>query len=55
MDTDINKEFVFRYLAGHSSALQKRMFVEWVRDEAHEEQFYRWLAEWDPNTPSTPT
>jgi transmembrane sensor len=47
MNVGINKEFVFSYLSGKSTALQKQMIDEWMKDPAHEELFYKWLVEYE--------
>lgn len=47
MNERINKQRLFDYLAGKSTALEKKQIDEWSREPAHEEQFYRWLDEWE--------
>ena len=51
MNATINKEFIFNYLAGKSTALQKQWVDEWVKDPAHEELFYQWLVEYEYQQP----
>lgn len=51
MNAEINKEFVFNYLSGKSTALQKQLIDEWVKDAPHEELFYRWLVEYEYQQP----
>ncbi len=51
MNAEINKEFIFNYLSGKTSALQKQMVDEWVKDPAHEELFYKWLVEYEYRHP----
>ena len=51
MNAVINKEFIFSYLAGKSTALQKQWVDEWVKDPAHEELFYQWLVEYEYQQP----
>ncbi len=51
MYAEINREFIFTYLSGKSSALQKQMVDEWVKDTAHEELFYKWLVEFEIQNP----
>lgn len=51
MNAGINKEFIFSYLAGKSSALQKQMVDEWVKEPANEELFYKWLVEYEYQHP----
>ncbi|GAB3641609.1 FecR family protein [Spirosoma arcticum] len=47
MNEHINKQRIFDYLAGKATALEKKQIDEWSRESAHEEQFYRWLDEWE--------
>jgi transmembrane sensor len=51
MSAEITKEFIFKYLSGQSSALQKQMIDEWVKDPDHEELFYKWLVEFEYQNP----
>ena len=51
MNAEINKEFVFSYLSGKTSALQKQMIDEWVKIPANEELFYKWLVEYEYQHP----
>ena len=51
MNAEINKEFVFNYLSGKSTALQKQLIDEWVKNAAHEELFYQWLVEYEYQQP----
>ncbi|MPR32074.1 FecR family protein [Salmonirosea aquatica] len=51
MNAVINKEFIFTYLSGKSTALQKQWVDEWVKDPAHEELFYQWLVEYEYQQP----
>lgn len=51
MNAEINKEFIFNYLLGKSTALQKQLIDEWVKDAAHEELFYQWLVEYEYQQP----
>jgi transmembrane sensor len=51
MNATINKAFIFNYLAGKSTALQKQWVDEWVKDPAHEELFYQWLVEYEYQQP----
>jgi ferric-dicitrate binding protein FerR (iron transport regulator) len=47
MNPSITKDLLFAYFAGHASALQKRMIDAWATEPEAEEQFYRWLDEWE--------
>lgn len=51
MNAEINKEFIFSYLSGKTSALQKQMIDEWVKDSVNEELFYKWLVEYEYQHP----
>ncbi|MCU0341678.1 MAG: FecR domain-containing protein, partial [Spirosomaceae bacterium] len=51
MNSGINKNFIFNYLSGKASALQKQMIDEWVKEPANEELFYQWLAEYEYQSP----
>ena len=51
MNAEINKEFIFSYLSGKTSALQKQMIDEWVKNPANEELFYKWLVEYEYQHP----
>jgi len=51
MNAEINKAFVFNYLSGKSTALQKQLIDEWVKNAAHEELFYQWLVEYEYQQP----
>lgn len=51
MNAEINKEFIFGYLSGKTSALQKQMVDEWVKKPANEALFYQWLVEYEYQHP----
>jgi ferric-dicitrate binding protein FerR (iron transport regulator) len=51
MNATINKDFIFNYLAGKSTALQKQLVDEWVKNPNHEELFYQWLVEYEYQQP----
>lgn len=51
MEAEINKEFVFNYLAGRSSALQKQLLDAWVLNPANEELFCQWVLDWETQQP----
>ena len=51
MNAEINKEFIFSYLSGNSSALQKQVIDEWVKNPTNEELFYKWLVEYEYQHP----
>lgn len=51
MEAEINKEFVFNYLAGRSSALQKQLLDAWVLNPANEELFCQWVIDWETQQP----
>ena len=51
MNATINKELIHNYLSGNSSALQKQMIDEWVKNSTNEELFYKWLVEYEYQHP----
>ncbi|GHB88196.1 FecR family protein [Persicitalea jodogahamensis] len=51
MNAEVNKEFIFNYLSGKSTALQKQLLDEWVKNPANEELFYQWLVEYEYRQP----
>lgn len=51
MNQNINKEFIISYLSGNTSALQKQMVNEWIKDPNNEELFYKWLVEYETQKP----
>lgn len=51
MNAEINKEFIFNYLSGKTSALQKQTVDEWIKNPDNEELFYKWLVEYEYRHP----
>jgi len=51
MNSKINKEFIFSYLSGSTSALQKQIVNEWIKESHNEELFYKWLVEFETQKP----
>ena len=51
MNAEINKEFIFSYLSGNTSALQKQVIDEWIKNPINEELFYKWLVEYEYQHP----
>jgi len=51
MNAEINKDFIFNYFSGKTSALQKQMVDEWVKKPANEAVFYQWLMEFEYQHP----
>jgi ferric-dicitrate binding protein FerR (iron transport regulator) len=51
MNAEINKELIYNYLSGNSSALQKQMIDEWVKNPTNEELFYKWLVAYEYQHP----
>lgn len=43
----VNKEFIFSYLSGSASALQKELIEDWIKNPVNEELFYKWLDEYE--------
>lgn len=51
MESDINKDFIFRHFARKTSPLQRERIARWLRDKANEEAYYEWLEEWENSHP----
>ncbi|GAB3255526.1 FecR domain-containing protein [Larkinella harenae] len=51
MKTQVTKELLFNYFAGRTSAFQKQLIDEWVKDADNREQFYTWLEIWESQHP----
>jgi ferric-dicitrate binding protein FerR (iron transport regulator) len=51
MPQEMTKNLVFAFLDGQASLLQKKMLEEWLADPAHQDQYYRWLREWELDHP----
>ncbi|GAA4453175.1 hypothetical protein GCM10023189_17850 [Nibrella saemangeumensis] len=51
MEADINKELIFNHFARKSSPLQRELIAQWLREKENEEQYYRWLEEWEAAHP----
>ncbi len=51
MNSRITKELVFLHFSGKTSALQKQLIDEWAQVKANEEQYYRWLEEYEEMHP----
>ncbi|RAJ95803.1 FecR family protein [Larkinella arboricola] len=51
MIPSVTKNLLFDHFAGRTTPLQKRLIEEWSRDEANQETFYQWLAEWEQQAP----
>lgn len=51
MNSKINKEYIFSYFSGNTSALQKQMVDEWVKEPENEELFYKWMVEYENQNP----
>jgi len=47
MNATLTKDLIFSYLAGQATALQKQQIDAWAGQPENEEQFYRWLDEWE--------
>ncbi len=44
----LTKTSCFQYFSGDVSLLQRKMILEWLEEDAdNEQQFYRWLEEWE--------
>ncbi|MEZ4905936.1 MAG: FecR domain-containing protein [Spirosomataceae bacterium] len=51
MNAEINKDFIFNYFSGKTSALQKQMVDAWVKTPTNEALFYQWLVEFEYQHP----
>jgi transmembrane sensor len=51
MDSEINKELIFRHFARKVSPLQRERIANWLRSTVNEEQYYEWLEEWESRNP----
>ena len=47
MKYNITKELLFTHFMGKTSAMQKQMIDQWAMETANEEQFYKWLEEYE--------
>lgn len=47
METKVTKELIFKYFSKETSAMQKQMIDTWVLEIDNEEQFYKWLDEYE--------
>lgn len=47
MIPSVTKNLLFDHFAGRTTPLQKRLIEVWLREEANQETFYQWLAEWE--------
>lgn len=51
MKQTISREFIFRYLEGKSTSIQKQLIENWLKDPENEELFYRYIEEWERTNP----
>ncbi|MFD1142402.1 FecR family protein [Larkinella insperata] len=51
MDYEVNKHLIFSYFGRTASPLQRELIAQWLRDEKNEEQYYKWLEEWETSHP----
>jgi len=42
METDINKDFIFMHFARKTSALQRELITQWLKNRTNEEWYYEW-------------
>lgn len=47
MYTTVHKELIFAHLAGQSTPLQRRLIEDWLLERDHQEQYYKWVEDWD--------
>ncbi|GAA4433070.1 FecR family protein [Ravibacter arvi] len=43
----VTRELIFSYFMGNASAIQRQTIAQWAREKSNEEQFYRWLEEFE--------
>lgn len=46
---DVTKELIFDHFAKNTSPLQRKEIERWLLSRENEEQFYKWLEEWESN------
>lgn len=46
---DVTKELIFDHFAKNTSPLQRKEIERWLLINENEEQFYKWLEEWESN------
>ncbi len=51
MEPKINKHLIFDHFAGKSTPMQKRLIEDWLRSPPNREAYYRWLVEWEHQSP----
>lgn len=51
MKENITENILYDYFAGRSTPLQKKMIKEWLSDNANEDIFYYYLAQWETKRP----
>jgi ferric-dicitrate binding protein FerR (iron transport regulator) len=51
MKTELPKEIVFSYFAGHASVLQKKLIEQWLAEPGNAEIYFEWLQEWETSQP----
>ncbi len=47
MKPTISRDFIFEYLSGRATSIQKQLIDKWVKDPSNEDAFYRYLEEWE--------
>jgi transmembrane sensor len=51
MKTQVTKELLFNYFAGRTTAFQKQLIDEWIKETDNREQFFMWLEIWESQNP----
>lgn len=51
MTNEVTQELLFRYFAGATTALQKRLIDEWAKSHENRERFYEVLEAWEAQNP----
>jgi transmembrane sensor len=52
MKQELSKEYIFHFLAGHATPLQKKLIEQWMNNDKHnQELFIEWVLEWETKNP----
>lgn len=51
MEPTVTKYLLFEHFAGKSTPIQKRLIEAWLHEAENRETYYRWLVEWEHQSP----
>jgi transmembrane sensor len=51
MKPTVTKSLLFEHFSGNTMPLQRRLIEEWLRTDENREQYYKWLVEWEHQSP----